>query len=143
MAARDPLLHGWGRLALRAVDSPLPQLERGADGSPTEDSLRKAATEAGGTFELRSRSILVLIDLRTFRPWPTGHPWNAAVREHALAEIAELLPGLRPDDPATVASELDAALTLYAAVRCGGAASRRSESWVSASELPAWDWWRH
>jgi hypothetical protein len=74
-----------------------------------------------------------------------------------LERVADGCTGPRPHRPCVVlqsdgpdrsscpdcfATELDAALKPYAAVRSGGAASRQSESSVSASELPAWGWRR-
>lgn len=92
--------------ALHATGSPIFDLGQrdAADG----EALTEAARAAGAFFSQRSRAMLVLVELHTFRPWPWGYPLNAQLRESALSEIAGFLTGLRTEDPTAIATELKA-----------------------------------
>lgn len=73
--------------------------------------LASAPVLVGSHVQSRARALLVLIELCTFDPWPTGVTWVARTRRQSLTYMAGYLPALRPGDVTAVTREFDAVIT--------------------------------
>lgn len=69
------------------------------------ERLRSAPGLLAETVEVRSRALLLYIELVTFEPWPPGLGWNGRQRKQSLDELARLLHGLEETDAGAVDGE--------------------------------------
>lgn len=58
--------------------------------------------------EMRSRAMILLIDLMTFNPWDASLKWVSAVRQDALRTVTEQLAGISQDDLDFATRQFDA-----------------------------------
>lgn len=84
------------------------------------ERLRNAPSLLAETVEVRSRALLLFIELVTFEPWPAGLGWNGKRRTRTLDELAVLLYALEDGDATAVGREYDAVV---------GQLRRRSVRW--------------
>ncbi|MEV0297524.1 hypothetical protein [Nocardia sp. NPDC050710] len=84
----------------------------GEPGDPARDLVRILADAPGlaAEFTERDRAVILLANLLVFDPWTGRVGWTQKVHRAASAEVAALLPGLRPDDYDAMRRELDAVL---------------------------------
>lgn len=99
--SRGEALPGWAHDSAEAIRAKVPAHQRAA--------IEKAATDFGPKVALRSRALLMLIELVAYQPWTEGVTWAPRPRRDALAAVAGHLTALR-------ASDLDAVMREFAAV---------------------------
>lgn len=69
------------------------------------ERLRRAPGLLAETVDVRSRALLLYIELVTFEPWPQGTGWAARQRTRSLGELAGLLYSLDEGDAGAVDGE--------------------------------------
>ena len=69
-----------------------------------------SAADLAGAVHLRSRAMILLIDLMTFDPWPDKLGWAKGAREDALQSAADMLAGVSQSDFDSAVKEFDALL---------------------------------
>lgn len=81
-------------------------------GEPPAADLFAAGTAAdlAGAVHLRSRAMILLIDLMTFNPWPVNLGWAKGAREDALQSAADMLAGVSQSDFDAATAEFEALL---------------------------------
>ncbi|MFH5208110.1 hypothetical protein ACHIPZ_07775 [Antrihabitans sp. NCIMB 15449] len=72
------------------------------------DAIAHVASKLAAGLTERSQAVVVLIELMTFYPWSGGAKWNPKARDGAITDAAIEMPGLAPDDFATLTTEFDA-----------------------------------
>lgn len=87
----------YSQPSVAATANSIAEAVTGGDSATALEALEEAGPALSTAISLRSRSLLLLIDLYGFEPWPTGR-WDRAVREAALAEACAELPRLRAED---------------------------------------------
>lgn len=84
------------------------------------ERLRNAPSLLAETVEVRSRALLLFIELVTFEPWPAGLGWNGKRRTRTLDDLSVLLYRLEDGDATAVGREYETVV---------GQLRRRSVRW--------------
>lgn len=104
--SRPDELPEWSREHARVIAARVPAQQRAV--------IEAAAAGFGAHIKTRSRALLMLVELATFKPWGAEARWVSAARRSGLELVAGHLAALRPGDLRAVTREFEAVLRALA-----------------------------